>query len=739
MTTTAPAIDRFRLPVPSPTTPVVPAHLAAPDHAHFTSNFRDPVWSLAPLVANPGEGLRSVTWRQFPAALRDEIRLVAWTLINGELRPSFVKQRGVKMRTRLSPALVHETIDHWKHFALWLADRDVRSLGACDQQVLHDYGLHLRDTSPSRSAAVRQFTALVRLWAFDGLSGRPAGFARPPWDEFGVDDYLPAASALGGENAREPLAEETMGPLLVWAVRMVEDLSGDILAARRESGRLRAIARSHRSTPQGKAALHAFFEPLLADTLPLPSNSENGAVRLARDYVLALTGASAKQLDAMNKTHALTATVALRPGPCPLQAPVTGLIAARPWREHLDYTETITLMRHLGTAAFIVCAYLTGMRPQEVLALRSGCCPDPGERPDGAPARHLIRVADPEGNDASEEPGSDEAAGTDTHLITGTHFKSAVDEDGNHVAAGLERTVPWVAIPPVVRAIRVLEQIAPAGALLFDRNVHDFACQRSGTGALKPHSMRVRVEDFIAWCNAEAARHGLPHQTIPPDPAGKVGLARFRRTLAWHIARRPGGLVALAIQYGHLRTALDTETSGRYGTRARGGIHSVIDIETALGVAETAADLREHFAAGGGVSGPAARRALLQAARTPRFEGRRITARFARTFLGRDGTVLYDNPHALLLCLYRSDTALCAREGARETPSLDRCVPGCGNTVRTDRHADQLRARADRLHQQAHHTPEPVAERLRTNAARLRSWADEHDRTRLTEPEAPPR
>ncbi|MGW2540683.1 integrase, partial [Kitasatospora sp. NPDC001574] len=376
--------------------------------------------------------------------------------------------------------------------------------------------------------------------------------------------------------------------------------------------------------------------------------------------------------------------------------------------------------------------------PPVVLALRSGCCPDPDERPDGAPARHLIRVADPADPCDGADPGSAETAAPDTHLITSTHFKSAVDEDGNHVAAGLERTVPWVAIPPVVRAVRVLEQIAPAGALLFDRNVHDFACKRSGTGALKQHSMRVRVEDFITWCNTEAARHELPQQSIPPDPAGRVGLARFRRTLAWHIARRPGGLVALAIQYGHLRTALDTETSGRYGNRARGGIHSVIDIETALGVAETAADLREHFAAGGGVSGPAARRALLQAANTPRFEGRRITARFARTFLGRDGTVLYDNPHALLLCLYRSDTALCAREGARDVPSLDRCVPGCGNTVRTDHHADQLRAHADQLHRRARHTPEPIAERLRTNATRLQSWADEHDRTRLTEPEPTP-
>ncbi|UXY24323.1 hypothetical protein N8I84_40940 [Streptomyces cynarae] len=36
----------------------------------------------------------------------------------------------------------------------------------------------------------------------------------PPWDELGADDYLPAVSSAGsGENASEPLAEETMGGL----------------------------------------------------------------------------------------------------------------------------------------------------------------------------------------------------------------------------------------------------------------------------------------------------------------------------------------------------------------------------------------------------------------------------------------------------------------------------------------------------------------------------------------------
>ncbi|WP_367318446.1 hypothetical protein [Streptomyces sp. HUAS ZL42] len=51
----------------------------------------------------------------------------------------------------------------------------------------------------------------------------------------------------------------------------------------------------------------------------------------------------------------------------------------------------------------------------------------------------------------------------------------------------------------------------------------------------------MRIEDFVTWANAEAARHHLPSEVIPPDPHGAVGTRRFRRTLAWHIARRPGG------------------------------------------------------------------------------------------------------------------------------------------------------------------------------------------------------
>ncbi|HEX8006500.1 MAG TPA: hypothetical protein VF482_08735, partial [Trebonia sp.] len=247
---------------------------------------------------------------------------------------------------------------------------------------------------------------------------------------------------------------------------------------------------------------------------------------------------------------------------CPLSLPVTGQVNGRPWRQHLDFGEAPELMRHLGTAAAVICLYLTGMRPQEAQGLRAGCCPDPEPGPDGTPGRHLIR---------------------------GRHYKNATDADGNHVSAGEEREVPWVAIDPVVRAVRVLESVVPAGELLLSATHHNFAFGRRYTGALKADTLNTRIEDFIAWANREAASHGIPDQAIPADPCGPVVISRLRRTLAWHVARRPGGLIALAIQYGHMRTVLDARTSSGYASRSRDGIHSVLDVETALAAADTAA------------------------------------------------------------------------------------------------------------------------------------------------------
>ena len=209
--------------------------------------------------------------------------------------------------------------------------------------------------------------------------------------------------------------------------------------------------------------------------------------------------------------------------------------------------------------------------------------------------------------------------------------------------------------------------MVPAGHLLFDHHAHDLPGSRAGTGSLKVSALGDRIEDFVTWANREAASHGLPGEAIPADPHGTISLSRFRRTLAWHIARRPNGLVALAIQYGHMRTAFDWTTEG-YGSRSRDGIHDLIDLETARAVADTVAALHDDLGNGGGISGPAARRAIKAAATAPRFAGTPITLASARKLLANEDAMIYDNPHALVLCHYKRDRALCHRDGSQGHP-----------------------------------------------------------------------
>ncbi|MFV5998736.1 hypothetical protein ACNPQM_41985 [Streptomyces sp. NPDC056231] len=118
-----------------------------------------------------------------------------------------------------------------------------------------------------------------------------------------------------------------------------------------------------------------------------------------------------------------------------------------------------------------------------VQGLRSGCCPD-------------------------LEPAADDTVGR--HLIRSHHYKNVTDDDGNHVSDGEEREVPWVAITPVVQAIRVLERMVPERELLLSAAHHDFPDPRGYHGTLKNNALNNRIERFVARVNHEAEAQGLP-------------------------------------------------------------------------------------------------------------------------------------------------------------------------------------------------------------------------------------
>ena len=91
--TTAPDLDPYLLPLPTPASPVVLPHLACAVHAHLNGRYARPGLVAGPADREPQrpQGRRS-TGRNGPPAFRDEMRLAAWNLINGQLRPTFLRE-----------------------------------------------------------------------------------------------------------------------------------------------------------------------------------------------------------------------------------------------------------------------------------------------------------------------------------------------------------------------------------------------------------------------------------------------------------------------------------------------------------------------------------------------------------------------------------------------------------------------------------------------------------------------
>ena len=315
----------------------------------------------------------------------------------------------------------------------------------------------------------------------------------------------------------------------------------------------------------------------------------------------------------------------------PLDIAITGTVHGRPWISHISYHQAQGLALRLAAACLVVVSYLSGLRPAEVLHLSTGCCPEP----------------------------EDDGAGTVRYRLHGHHFKGVRDTDG----------VPrqWTVIPPVHTAIGILEQLTATGHLFPLRPAWlDGARPRTrrrppgppGTRGSRHRTGQVitakaangRIAELITWVNAYACEHGLDREAIPADPDGPVTLSRFRRTVAWHIARLPGGRIALAIQYGHLRTIA---TSEGYAGRARHGLARVLDVETAATMASYLQHVSDCLDDGETVSGPAAAR-LVNAARdaATRYEGMFLSPRQARALLADPALQVHDNPQAFLACNY---------------------------------------------------------------------------------------
>ena len=241
----------------------------------------------------------------------------------------------------------------------------------------------------------------------------------------------------------------------------------------------------------------------------------------------------------------------------------------QPWRRRFDIKTYAHEERMLQTAAYILCAYLTGMRDCEVQAMQRGCL-SIARSEDGVITRHRVRSVSYKGRSSQGEP------------------------------------TEWVPIEPVAQAIDVLERLS--SRMASARGLTTLWPVLAGKSYCKDHLSAEIVRQLNRFRDHLNDLFGTPDRpAVPNGPDGKpwrITTRQFRRTIAWHIANRPFGTIAGMIQYKHASVA----AFEGYAGSSRSGFRAEVENERSLGQLDDLLTYFDERQAGAILSGPAASR-----------------------------------------------------------------------------------------------------------------------------------
>lgn len=624
------------------------------------ARFIDDVWDLAPGSFQQHHVRIILDFTTLPTPYRLIAKELALTLLSG---PVPTRELGLpKVGTIVS---LFASI---RSFLIWLNTQAVHGkeplpLSMVTSDDLLTYQQHLMATQLNRAVRDNHCVAIRYFWRYrtvlvsDQLTFDPRRIKG--WGETGARSNT--------ENMTARIPEAVLGPLVAWSLRFIDDFAPDILAADREWCRLRLG--EGRIEPDTRRWVQPALEQLLvqhrATGRPLPGR--NG--RPNRRHLANLLGCDASTLLRPSYRELIDHT-AREVGVCDtiaLNITITGRLDGAPWIDEIttDRTDRAAGGTHLQTAlraaCYVVIAFLSGMRDSEIKHLRRRCVTVKRDRHD-RPYRWLI---------------------------TSLAFK------GEHDPTGVQAT--WVVGAPVARAVAILEQLQPDDEpRLFAPTIQSPAVRR---GQVADHvtlttTTNTHLNDLIEWINDYCRVHG--RDDALPDVHGtrwRLTTRQFRRTLAWFIARQPGGSVAGAIQYRHQAIHM---FEGYAGT-SDSGFRAEVEAEQALARGEhlmAMTDAHHHD----GLSGPAsdeARRRLTEYGVNIGYQGHIITDRRRQCrLLRRHDPAIYPGRYAT--CVFDPDKALCTRTTTRDgrlAPTLGECQPlHCRNVALTSGNIAALRA-----------------------------------------------
>ena len=650
-------------------------------------------WSLAPLGTPAAVQPGTLIWTRFPEALSESFRRTAWLLINTPLPAALLdRDRSAAIEWYSGSSIRTTVMNDWLVFATWLQQKTITRLCDVTPGDFESYAKHVQAAESTAATKRRRLRCVSRLWAYAPNLPASDALPMPVWEDEPMSDFM-SITTRSGENTTPIIHPTTMAPLLLWSRRFLT-LADDITAA---TNRWQSLLDEVPANPgrRSQAAAAALVQQWIASgTTVLPAKARLGRRVIDFQYLAAIHG----QIDTEDLSRAIKDSgyqfCLDFHAPTLVDSPIKATIDGKPWCPGIDYKDLRTLQHSLIAAALVIVAYLTGMRPHEVLALQPGCL-----------QRQRISAA------------------VVRYSVHGRKYKR-VRRDGRSDPNGQQRS--WTTIPPVAQAIDTLERSFPHNTVLFPS-------ARDGTIPLATPNAGPHIATLIDTANSLTQKLHLPDAyAIPPDPAGPISLRRFRRTLAWHIRRLPHGKVGLAIQYGHL-----TISQGEgYSSLNTAGFAALMAQEEASALIDTIEQTRRDLEGGEGVSGPAAKRLINVVNRTRGFEGTYLSAKDARKLKADTSLTIYDNPDSFLTCMFDPNRALCLRAANRQAvePRLDDCQRNCSNIARTDRHISALEHEAQRLRSEADSplTPKPLALRLQSRADTFAAIVNEHRATAIT-------